>query len=41
MVNFTALASNGSPFWKVTPWRSSNRQVVGVNAFQDVASPGA
>jgi hypothetical protein len=36
----TASAVNGSPLWKVTPWRSLKRQVVGSGLVQLSASSG-
>ena len=39
-VNFTASASNGSPLWNFTPWRSLNSHTVGATSFGSSASAG-
>ena len=39
--NTTSSASNVSPPWNLTPWRSVKRHTVGDSVFQDVASAGS
>ena len=37
----TSSTVRGLPSWKRTPWRSSNRQVVGSTSFHETASAGS
>ena len=39
MLNFTAVALTGSPFWNLTPFRSLNSQVRSSTVRQDSARP--
>ena len=38
--NFTAVASNGSPLWNLTPWRSFTSQTLSLTSLCEVARRG-